>query len=86
MEIGGKVEFGKFEGGKMTVGVGTLEEVDERFVRVAYVDDDGARHTCRFRRIPGPQAGWGVGPSKFWRLSDVERRKYCHPDTPRGKR
>ena len=77
-----EVLFSKFDGGKIASCRGTLVEVLAEFVRVRYVDDEGNKLNVRFRRAPGATSGWGVGPAKHWRLADVERRKYCHPDLP----
>jgi len=83
---GEKVEFTRFDGGKMVQDGGVLEKVLNDFIQVTYKDADEKEHTCRFRRCPGPKSGWGVGPSRSWRLSEPERKKYCHPDVPRSRR
>ncbi len=72
--------FSKFDGGQPTACSGFLSAIQPSFVVVKYVDEDGVKHNVRFRRAPGSKAGWGIGVSKFWRLSDVERKKYCHTD------
>lgn len=83
---GEKLIFSKFDGGKMVTCEGTFHSVTAEFVRVNYVDEDGGKHTCRFRRAPGGTSGWGVGPSKFWRLGSEARKKYCHPDVSLRRR
>lgn len=77
-----KVVFTRYDGGKMTSAHGTLTEILPSHIRVAYVDADGNKSNVRFNRTPGPKAGWGVGVSRHWRISDDERKKYCHPDIP----
>lgn len=75
------VGFSKYDGGKMIAAIGTLKEIAQSFIRLKYVDEEGKEHNVRFRRTPGSKAGWGVGPSKFWRLNSEDRTKYCHADT-----
>ena len=81
-----KVTFSKYDGGKMALSQGTLLEILPDSIRVAYVDAEGNRSNVRFNRAPGSKAGWGVGVSRHWRISDDERKKYCHPDIPKRLR
>lgn len=77
---GEKVSFTKFDGGRMAGAEGVLVELTKDSVVVSH---EGA--TVSFRRAPGSKAGWGVGPAKAWRIGADERKRYCHPDVPRGR-
>ena len=82
---GERLVFSKYDGGKCVLSEATFDELTPDFVRVSHTDESGSKHTCRFRRAPGAKCGWGVGPSRFWRLSDEARKRFCHRDVPTGR-
>lgn len=75
MEKGNSVPFTKFENGKIVGAVGSYETSTSQFVNLSY---EGIVYS--FKRQPGPKCGWGVGPSKFWRLDESARRELCEKD------
>lgn len=81
MDIGSAVEFTKFDGGTPVRAVGALSSVGPDEIVLRYADRD-----VRFRRAPGPRAGYGVGSAKFWRLGAEARKELCLPDLPSKRR
>jgi len=80
-----EVNFTKFNGGKTVPAVGTLTKLTDDAVYISYSGDPEEPKTAKFRRAPGSKAGWGVGDAKFWRITEVERTRYCIPDIPKKR-
>ncbi len=77
------VTFNKYGGGKAIGGKGKFIELTSDFVVVTVAsEDESSTFKVKFKRNPGPKAGWGIGVSKFWRLDEPDRKKYCHRDIP----
>ena len=80
VEKGDPIAFSKFEGGKIIGVSGTYETSTAQLVTLLY---EGKSYS--FKRQPGPKCGWGVGPSKFWRLDESARRILCEKDEVRRR-
>lgn len=70
------VSFAKFNGGVIVRCDGVAVGISNTYLGV--VLEDGSK--VYFKR----KNGWGIGKSKFWRLSIHERDKYVHSDQPSG--
>ena len=70
------VEFAKFNGGVIVRSQGIAVGLSNTYLGV--VLGDGSK--VYFKR----KNGWGIGKSKYWRLSIHEREKYVFSDQPSG--
>ena len=77
--MGEEVIFAQFEGGRIETCVGTFLKSSGDTVVIKFDDKK-----YRFIRTPGAKCGWGRGQARFWRLSDVARRRLCLPDYVSG--
>jgi hypothetical protein len=82
---GTKVAFTKFDGGVLLPGEGSLQSMTDQFLIVEVSSDDGTKVLVKFRRQPGSTSGWGTGNAKHWRITEPERKVYCHADLPRRR-
>lgn len=70
------IGFAKFNGGIIIRSEGTLFGIGKEFIGIKL--EDGSN--VYFRR----KNGWGVGISKYWRLSIFEREKYVYGQMKSG--